>query len=500
MKKYIILSALAVLMAAASCREKENEDNRYFAPAVSFSNDSYTVTPTQGGLDVDLVLSRPAEQPLTVGLVISSSLKEGLQYILSSTNVEIAKGEKKGNVHISLVDDEIWVESSWIEISLKPGERYTVDPGNNISTKININKEISLPIFGFTQSQQPVVTNPYLAETLNLEVKCERTPISSQTVILEFGDLVCGKDYLVDGNGTPEIEFPAGATSKTIELQILKKDISGYDKTADLTIIPEKGKYSVMPGQESVPIQMSDPVVDFTSFLRTAALNDGKGFQIRQGIKATDGSWDGNTTVDLGVSSEGSNYLRNYRNMFDHPSFGCKANASNSHLFRLSDFFPLHVRPNEITILDYGNDQGHREFSPADSIMRFVLDYGETQKGRIFLERPRSFKAYIGSYASWQDKSSGYNAWVMDSRATGGDIDASTHPALTGTISVTLARLEGTFDFTNSSEPVLVTAWFESDSDNFMKADTANGKDPATTLGLTKEDGLWKVEYKLWPR
>jgi hypothetical protein len=88
----------------------------------------------------------------------------------------------------------------------------------------------------------------------------------------------------------------------------------------------------------------------------------------------------------------------------------------------------------------------------------------------------------------------------MDSRATGGDIDASTHTALTGAISVTLVKLEGTFDFSNSSEPVLVTAWFESDSESFMKADSVNGKDPASTLGLTKEGGAWKVEYKLWPR
>jgi len=65
---------------------------------------------------------------------------------------------------------------------------------------------------------------------------------------------------------------------------------------------------------------------------------------------------------------------------------------------------------------------------------------------------------------------------------------------------VTLVRLEGSFDFTNTSEPVLVTAWFRSDSDKFMAADVDHQKDPAGTLGLVQEDGLWKVEYKLWPR
>ena len=108
--------------------------------------------------------------------------------------------------------------------------------------------------------------------------------------------------------------------------------------------------------------------------------------------------------------------------------------------------------------------------------------------------------AFIGSYSAWQDKSSGENAWVKDSKATKGDIFASSHPAITGQISVTLERLEGTFDFTNTAEPVLVTAWFRSDSDQFMKADEAQGKTPAETYAVTQEDGLWKISYKLWPR
>ena len=33
-----------------------------------------------------------------------------------------------------------------------------------------------------------------------------------------------------------------------------------------------------------------------------------------------------------------------------------------------------------------------------------------------------------------------------------------------------------------------------------MKADEANGKTPATTYAVSQEDGLWKVDYKIWPR
>ena len=75
MKRIIILSALIALVSAVSCRQDDGpeNDNRYFAPAVSFGSDSYTVNPSEGGLDVDVVLSRPASQPLSIGLVVTSS-------------------------------------------------------------------------------------------------------------------------------------------------------------------------------------------------------------------------------------------------------------------------------------------------------------------------------------------------------------------------------------------------------------------------------------------
>jgi hypothetical protein len=65
---------------------------------------------------------------------------------------------------------------------------------------------------------------------------------------------------------------------------------------------------------------------------------------------------------------------------------------------------------------------------------------------------------------------------------------------------VTLERLQGRFDFTDLTQPIFVTAWFSSDSDQFMKADPDHGKDPAGTYAVSEEDGLWKVEYKIWPR
>ena len=125
MNKKWIIGGCAALLLLFSC--KQEQDTRYFAPAVSFGSESYAVSPQEGGLDVDLVLSRPATQDLTVGLVITSSLEEGLQYHAPASSVNIAAGQQGATLHFSLVDDEIWVESAWIEVLLVPGERYTVN-------------------------------------------------------------------------------------------------------------------------------------------------------------------------------------------------------------------------------------------------------------------------------------------------------------------------------------------------------------------------------------
>ena len=491
----LLLSGLAFL--AVSCREAQ--DTRYFGPEIEFAEEAYAAAAESGGVDVALRFSRPAPASFKVGLNFSGSLREDVQFQVPSHTLDIAAGATEAQFHIGLVDDEIWDEASWIDISIAPGDRYTVNPNGKCAARVNVTKSIVLSTLRFAAAD-PVVTNPFRAETLHFEVAADRPPKNDLPVVLDLGGLVPGTDCLVDGGATAGFTFPAGADKAAFDIAILFKDESGCDRHAALALVQQKGVYVVASEGGSVDVHLSDPSVDFSPIFKTAAAQGGDGYQVRQAFLGSDGSWIGNTTADMGVSSAGSNYLRTFRNMYDHPSFNCPANASVSQMFRLSDLFPNYLYPNATAILDYGNDQGHREFSPADSLMRFVLAPGETKKGTIHFHSPKTFVAFIGSYAGWQDKSSGEYAWAKDSRANKGDIFASTHPAITGRISVTLERLEGTFDFTNSTEPILVTAWFSSDSDMFMKADEANGKTPAETYAVTQEDGLWKVSYRFWPR
>ena len=483
MKRYIIL--LAVLLAASACRQAE--DTRYFAPAVQFGSGRYAVSAGEGGLDIDLHLSRPAPQALHIGLNVSSSLEEGTQYRVASRTVDITAGQQDAVVHVDLVDDEIWVESAWIEILLKPGERYTVDPEKNSTARVDVSKTISMPIFRLIAPEAPVVTNPFLAETLRFQLEADRATTSDVEVTLDFGDLELGKDFRIAGSETAGFIYPAGARSHLFDVEILKKDQSGYDRQATLAIVPRKGLYTVKPDESSVPVHLSDPVVPLNVFWRTPALNGGTGYRWNQAIKTPEGEWEGNTTVDMGLTAEGSNYVQNQRSLWIHSSFNCPATASPSHPFRLTDLCPQLRYPSEVSILDYGANESYRSFFPCDSLIRFVADRpDDPDKGTLVIPSSRRFQAYIGDRAAWGD------TWKDDAKKTGGDMAASTDPAIQGQVSVTLEKLEGRYDL--DERVLFITAWFSSEDARFMK-DVDFSK-----WAIASEDGLWKVDYKIWPR
>ena len=482
MRKSFLL--IAALLAAAACRQAE--DTRYFAPAVEFGSGQYAVGAADGGLDIDLHLSRPATQAFSIGLNVSSSLEEGVQYRVSSRTVDITAGQQDAKVRVDLVDDEIWVESAWIEVLLKPGERYTVDPGKS-TARVDVSKTIAIPIFRLVPPEMPVETNPFLAETLQFQLVPNGNTANDVEVDLTFGDLEYGKDYRIVGSETSGFIFPAGARSHSFQVEILKKDQSGYDRQASLTVVPRQGKYTVDPEQASVPVHLYDPVVPLKALWRTAALNGGTGYRWNQAIKTPEGEWEGNTTVDMWLSADESNYVQSQRSLWTHTSFGCPATASPSHPFRLTDLCPGLRHPNEVTILDYGANESYRSFFPCDSLFRFVPDrFDDLNTGSLVMPSPRTFYAYIGDRVGWN------NVWKDDAKKTDGDMAASTDPAIQGKVYVTMQKMEGRYDL---NERVLyITAWFSGEDGRFMK-DVDFAK-----WAITLEDGLWKVDYKLWPR
>ena len=472
MKRFSIL-LLSLLLALGACQQAE--DTRYFAPELCFEAAVYSVEAAQGGADVVITFSRAATVDFKIDLVITSGLQEGVQFTVPSHTLAVAKGATEARLHITLVDDEIWDESSSIDILLTPGERYTIDPAKTCATCVNISKHVVIPVLRLSIPEDMDVVNPYLAPTVTLCLEADKAPLTDLQVPLA-----------VEGEGVDgvTITLPAGQTQVNCPLQISKIDQSGYDEVLTLSMSSQKGKYAVGTEGGSVSIRLYDPVPDFKPVFKTGA-QAGDGYQWRQAIKTPAGEWEGNLAANVDVSAEGSAYIKSLRNM--GTTYGPLSNEVGLHILRLCDFFPNLRTTSGDAILDYGRNNNTRGFSPADSLFRFVLDPGSATEGDLVLNRPRTFTAFTGDYAAWKD------AWEADSKATGGNILASVSPIITGRIDVVLEKLEGRFNLADSQNTMLLTAWFSCNSDEFMNGVTDK-------YAVTREGEWWKVEYKLWPR
>ena len=393
-----MLAAIGVV----SCRQAE--DTRYFAPEVNFASGSYTIDAASGSLDVEVNLSRKAERAFDIGLFVTSSLEEDTQFKMDGHKVAVAQGAQSARVHIALVDDEIWDENSWIELQFAPGERYTVNPDGNCAARVEVTKSITIPILRLVAADEAPEANPYLAETLQFSIVSNRTAEEDVEVELSFGGLVAGTDYLIDGKGTSRVRLPAGGSTAPFELNILKKDISGYDVTAPLAIVPHAGVYVARSGAASSDVHLYDPVVDFKPMFRTGA-QVGEGYQVRQSILSADGTtWSGNLAANVYVSAQGSAYLKSLRTM-GSGTFGCMSNEVGLHILRIPEFFPtLRTTSGDVCILP-----NHIDYAAAlaSGEARITTQGGTVRKAHVeggILHVASNDVQIIGNRFQWKDE------------------------------------------------------------------------------------------------
>lgn len=120
-KRFITFMAAAV--AAVSMVSCDNDDSK---PTIEFSKTLYTVY-QKGAVDVDVVVSGPAETDLTVPLTFIGNAEKGVDYTASAESVVIKAGESSGSVTITNVS-----LSEEKQVSLG----FTVPEGYSMGTKI----------------------------------------------------------------------------------------------------------------------------------------------------------------------------------------------------------------------------------------------------------------------------------------------------------------------------------------------------------------------------
>lgn len=491
MKAPIIITLSAILLLSCS----RVQDERNFLPNASFDTEAKQIYAEEGGFEIDILLSERQKTPCEIGIGFTGEAVEGVHFSVESHSITIEAGQQSATYKVAILNDNIWKEELSLIMILAPGEKYTIDPAGKCQSRITVRKQIILPFIGIRVAPEDTLTNPYLAETIHFTL-FSSLPLREDTAIeISAGDdFMIGQDFLINQGESPIITFPSNSTEVPFEMQILKKDISGYDHLISVSPVHDIHKFIPDSDSSIAKIHLSDPIVDFSNLWRTYAQNNGTGYQQRQSIRGTNGEWIGNKVADMYVSQEGSNYLRSYRNMYSS-QWNCMANTAGGNVLSLTNFVPSLDYPGDSLLADYGAASNNRFFSPCDSLFRFVLDEESTTEGMMTIDSPRTFTAFVSLRSIWDGGTSPDKIWQIDSRKTGGDIMKSTSPDIIDRIDVRLVKLVGRFNIADYTKPLIFTAWFESDSPLFMKEVDFSQYD------ITKEDdGTWRVDYLIYPR
>lgn len=485
----VIFALFAMIAFISSCEKIEHEGN--YSPSVYFETKESTINTQTGAFEIIAKLSQPAPEDISVKFTFSGTALENEHYTIASKEILVEKGASEAVINVTLLNDNIWDPELTLKATIVPGTDYAVNPEMNPEYTAHLTKDIVLPVLSFGNQQENEHTNPFLAEklvfTLNLD-----TPIAydSEVALNIEGDLTIGADFLINGGNTNRIILPKGLTGTTFEVQIMKKEAVGVEKSLKLTLDRGTSKYfAVSTEKGSFTVRVTDPEIGFASVQKTAALLGGSGFQIEQAVKATDGSWSGKVVVNLGNNASAKNYLRSYKNLSLNTAFGCQSNSPGGDVLRLADM--LSFATTDTVVADYGVGKTTRFFSPSDSLLRFVANDEDITRGTI-TSKPQKFTANIILKSNWETGTNGNKQWHLDSKATNGIIANSTVPVIS-TIVVELVRLEGTYDFTQTIPEIVFDAWFKSSSPYFMRILPAN-------LDIKREGELYRVSYRYTPR
>ena len=489
MKKFlhtIILVAASVLVLACN-----KEDNRYLAPYIYFEDPSIYADASSESVEVKIMLSQLSTKDFDIELDIVTDAENGREFTMESESVQVEKGREFAVCNIGLNYNNISSQGFEMKLSFRPSGEYAVSPDRAPETVIKVSKTPLKPILTVTQENPVAAVNPCVAPEVAYRINLsEPLDLPLAVEIKAPEDFTVGKDFTVNGTNLPYITVPANTMIYDFTLGIGRIDQSGFDRTVTFEVVADIDK--VETDTKSFDLRLYDPVVDFSGILINEPTQGGNGFAIQQAIMSNTGDWDGRTLLNLGVSSEGSNYLRSYKNIVLQAAWDCMNNAVGGDVLRISGTILKSAFPTKDTVLaDYGSASTNRFLNPSDSLFRFIPDPENPKKGTLSTVK-QEFSINYALKSAWESGSNPNKPWQEDSRITGGDITKSTFPFL-GTIDITLEKIEGTYDFTLEEPSFTFKAWFSSASPFFMR-----GVDP--DLKIERDGEYYIVEYKLYPK
>lgn len=504
--KQIFALLLTFAVLAIGCKKEDDDPT---TPTVSFEQSSLQVYENQGGeIRVKVNLSEPTQKQLQIPIELTGTAVAGTNYIIGdATNVTVDAGALFGEIilqpKISTTSDDYN-----LTITLKQAAGFIVDPTKNaVSVTIMDSQKSNLTKVSFVNTNE-ILTNPLLAETIDVKVALTEASSKDIVVPLSFNGAVEGTDFTTEGLENGSIRIPANALEATFKVKVKSADIS-LEKILEINFVGDSQEYIVDNTRKTATVTMINPEVNFgTSFFSDVnlfkffLLSNGTSTQYDAKTAYNIKAYRWNGTTSLFAIAGGQPYINKHktiRNAWDvevHNWFKKQGWSTSitipelerweiqaGDLLNIASCFPAdYLAEYTKTTAMIGNGNCFLKFIPTqkDGLKGVVTI--PTQDLTVYKAKPE-FKWFEYTVVSTKNV---YN-WYADSRATGGNITASTNVE---PVIIKVENAVGTYDLTTTPATIQFDVTLSSTDTNFA---------PADATVYSKADGKYTIRYKFIP-
>lgn len=494
---------MVAALILASC----SKDDDPIIPKLSLSADAIEISETAtSALVVKVNADAPLETAYTVGIALSGTAVEGVNFQQIAKTVTIPANQTSANIFVTPINVSAIEASKVVNIALQAGTGYEMNTPTDLDITIvdNANPPSDAPEVSFATSN--IVTNPYLEEEFTITVGLSKAYASALTIPLTITDgLVAGTDYEITGLDNNAITIAANEVSAEFTVRMKNTAVVDMDKTVQFAFAtPSVTDYAVKATENTLDINAVDPQVDFSVWFNeenkfgyfqddwttstTTYKTDLVGYDTKRYY------WD--ETEAAWKSFSGEHYFNTAEN--DNNQWGEVINTLQKvvggRYIYTTDFERYEIQAGDFLGLTkfFANEATYGRTSiKSNGWFRFAATDASATEGTVVIPE-QTLTLYKADMDVWKAKTTvqiddngtlkdkSYYAWYADSNTTQGDVSQST---LVTPVAIQVAKSVGTYNST--TKEILVDVTFTCNDADFVFDEKYGTKDGDTyTLKL----------------
>ena len=235
-----------------------NAANDYFqylnSPLVSFQLASQSASEGAGAVGVNVLLSGPTTQAVTVPFALGGSASNPADYTITASPLVIPASATSGTIIVSIVDDGAPEPNETVVINL--GVPTNGAPGAlSTHTLTIVDNDSALPVVSFAVTAESVNES---AGTVNISVQLSAPSAGAVTVPFTLGG-TAGTPADFSAVTASPLTIPAGATTANITLNIANDTLDEPNETVVITLGTPTGATLGSQNTNTLTILDDDP-------------------------------------------------------------------------------------------------------------------------------------------------------------------------------------------------------------------------------------------------